>query len=104
MGLPAATLASHPTQSGWMGRGEVERARVTDSLAARIGGNPDVAGLPQQDGAGRLSHQISGGDRVPARGGGMADLEEECRGFGDAGCEHIVPGKGSLRAESKHPG
>ncbi len=104
MGLPAATLASHPTRSGWMGRGEVERARVTDRIAARIGGNPDVAGLPQQDGAGRLSHQSSGGDRVPAQGGGMVDLEEERRGAGDAGSEHIGPGMGSLRAGLKHPG
>ena len=56
MGLPAATLASHSTRSGWMGRGQIVRARVSDSLAALIGGNPDVADFSQQDGARRLSH------------------------------------------------
>jgi hypothetical protein len=98
LGLPAAALAIHPMRSGWMGRGQVERARVTDSLAALIGGNPDVAGLPQQDGAGRLSRECMGGDRVSSQGGGMVDLKEERRGAGDAGSEHIGPGKGSLRA------
>jgi hypothetical protein len=98
MGLPAATLASHSTRSGWMGRGQVDRARVTDSLAARIGGNPDIASLSQQNGARRLSHQSSGGDRMPAQGGGMLDLKEECRGAGDAGSEHIGQGKAFLRA------
>jgi len=82
-----------------MGRGQVERARVTDSLAARIGGNPDVAGLPQQDGARRLSHQSSGGDRVTSQCGGVVDLEEKLWRGSDAGRENIGQGKGSLRAE-----
>ena len=104
LGLPAAALASHPTRSGWLGGGEVERARVTDRLAALIGGNPDVAGLPQQNGAGRLSHQSSGGDRVPAQCDGVVDLEEKLWRGSDAGRENIGQGNGLLRAGSKHPG
>ena len=103
MGLPTAALASQPVRSGWVGRGQVERARVADRIAAWIGGNPDVAGLPQQDGAWRFSRQSRSGDRVPAQGSGLVDLKEKRRGAGEADSEHIGPGKGSLRAGLKYP-
>ena len=103
MGLPTAALASQPVRSGWVGRGQVERARVADRIAAWIGGNPDVAGLTQQDGAWRFSRQSRSGDRVPAQGSGMVDLELKLRRSGNAGRENIDQGSCSLRAGLKHP-